>query len=50
MMDKIICSCCQNKAKYEINSGQYVCGHHLAVMVDMSAEYGDVTVSVIERE
>ena len=47
-MDK--CSCCENKAKYEI-AGDKLCGKHIGYGLDMHLRMGsDVTVRKIEKE
>jgi len=43
------CCCCEAKAKYEI-AGDYVCGRHLAKVVDMHLEMSPCEAKVCKAE
>ena len=48
--EKVLCVCCQNKAKYWIAS-DVVCGKHLAYMVELHLRMcGEVTVTHIDKD
>jgi hypothetical protein len=43
------CSCCQNKAKYDVD-GDRCCGKHLTVVVDLHCDFPPHTTKVEKIE